>query len=239
MTHLNAILLPLSLLAAGASAAPTAAPSLEARLRAEDERLLAAVHQGGREEWSRITTPDFIYVEEGGIQAREQFLAQLVPDGHRPLRIEDFRVVRSGDLAIVVHHDSVPDPMSGEPTRSRYVMTETWQLIGGRWMLHFVHVDAVRAAPPVASLTVAELDALAGTYTRAGRTLTIRREGAKLVASSEREPAFTLEPETRDVFFDRSALRLRWIFRYDAERHLIGVVSRDENHDGPVWSRAD
>jgi hypothetical protein len=228
-----------ALLAQAASAATNQPAALEAQFRAQDERLLAAVHQGGRAEWARVITPGFIYVEEGDIQARDQFLAQLEPDGHRPLQIVDYQLTRIGDLGLVVHHDAVPDPVTGSPTPAHYVMTETWQLMNGKWMLHIVHVDAVRAAPPVVSLDVEELDALAGNYRSGNRLLAVRRQGSVLAGQVGNGPERILEPETRDVFFQRNELRLRWIFQYDAAGRVVALVCRDENHTRSIWSRVD
>jgi hypothetical protein len=221
---------------ASAGSTPT-----EQQLRAEDERLLSAVHNGGWSEWARVTTPNFIYVEEGEIMTRDQLLARMEPDGHYPLQIDQYHVTRSGDLALVVHHDEVRDQRSGKLTHSQYLMTETWQLIGGKWMLQIVHIDAVRAAPPNAVVAEATLDALVGTYSMGQQLLIVRRSGSLLVAQAEDEKLrhFTLEPETRDVFFDRAQLRLRWIFEFDGGGHVIGLRCRDENGDISVWSRAN
>jgi hypothetical protein len=227
-----------ALLLSTASVGVSETSPLEAQLRAQDERLLAAIKQGGRTEWSQVTTPDFLYVEEGEIMTRDQLLAQMDYDGRRPLLISEFHVTRTGDLAIVVHRDNVPDKKTGAPTRSQYLMTETWQLIEGRWMLHIVHIDAVHAAPPIIALTDAQLDHFAGTYRMDSQRLVIRRDGSHLVAQREGKTAFALQPETRDVFFEPNALRHRWIFQIDTKGRVVGLVSRDENRDSSIWERA-
>ena len=121
---------------------------LAAELRAIDEILLSAVHQGGRADWDRLTAPDFVYVEEGVVTSRADFLGALEPDGSEPLRIRDYQVTRSGDSAIVIHTDDLPTDASNMRAGGSYLMTETWQRLADAWKLRIVHVDAVRTDPP-------------------------------------------------------------------------------------------
>ena len=64
--------------------------ALASLLRAKDEALLAAVHNGGRRVWEDATAPDFMYVEEGGVQTRADFLKDLETAGSGPLRIKHY-----------------------------------------------------------------------------------------------------------------------------------------------------
>ena len=215
---------------------PTTRAALQVQFRAEDQRLLVAVHNGGRAEWARVTTPDFTYVEEGELTPRDKFLAGLTPDGSEPLQIREYALEVFGDLALVTHIDDVP--AAGHPwPGAGYLMTETWQRIDGEWKLHLVHVDAVRAAPPALTLPNDALDGLVGVYQFGSARYTVRREGTKLLGWRDGHSETELKAETRDVFFTPEALRSRRIFTRDPSGAATGFVLRDENSDD-VWSRA-
>jgi hypothetical protein len=143
--------------------AATPQSRLTAQLRVNDERLLTAVHAGGRAVWTQLTTQDFIYVEEGAVLTRAELLAELEPDGYEPLKIRTFEVHQFGDFALVVHTDDVPEDRRNVRPTGHFLMTETWQRFAGVWKLHIVHVDAVRTDPPAVLLTGAQQDELAGT----------------------------------------------------------------------------
>ena len=215
---------------------PASGAALQSWFRAEDQRLLVAVHSGGRAEWARVTTPDFAYVEEGELTPRNAFLEGLTPDGSEPLRIRDYTVRVFGELAIVTHVDDVPAADHPWPGAG-YLMTETWQRRVGVWKLHLVHVDAVRAAPPTLTLPVETLDGLVGVYRLGSARYTVRREGTRLFGRRDGRSETELKAETRDVFFAPEALRSRRIFTRDPSGVATGFVVRDENSDD-VWSRA-
>ena len=76
-------------------------------LYANDELLLTAIHRGDRNTWDRLTTSDFMYVEEGEVSRREQFLSELEDDGSMPLIIRNYEVKVIGDTAQVLDRKSV------------------------------------------------------------------------------------------------------------------------------------
>jgi hypothetical protein len=125
-------------------------------LRANDERLLAAVHRGDRKAWAELTTADFMYVEEGQVSRREVFLEELAEDGLEPLVITNYEVQVLGDTAQVFHEDDVPHRPGVASTKNAHLlMTETWQNVDGRWLLRIVHTDRIRDLPPPVELPVA------------------------------------------------------------------------------------
>ncbi len=205
-------------------------------LRAKDQALLTAVHRGGRAVWERLTTPDFLYVEEGSVTGREEFLKELEPDFSEPLQIREYRVHRSGDTAIVVHRDDVP--LTAEDLRrgGQYLMTEAWQRIGGEWRLRVVHIDAVRTDPPEVALTAAQADEMVGAYRHGEETYRIRRDGRRLVGVREGQAETELKAETRDVLFVAGNTRTRRVFQRDTAGKVTGFVRRDENTD-VLWRR--
>lgn len=216
--------------------APTPQSRLTAQLRANDERLLTAVHAGGREVWTQFTTEDFIYVEEGTVLTRAELLAELVPDGYEAMRIRTFEVHKFGDFALVVHTDDVPEDRRNIRPTGHFLMTETWQRLAGVWKLHIVHVDAVRTDPPAVPLTDSQQDELTGTYNAGGRNYTIRRTNGSLLGSLEGAPPMELEAETRDILFLPGETRLRRVFLRDITGKVTGFFRRGENTD-ILWTR--
>lgn len=217
-----------------ASAAP--ASDLVQQLRAKDEQLLVAVHRGQKAVWRDAITDDFVYVEEGEVVRRGDFLDGLAEDGAEPLAIRDFQLHRTGDTAIVMHSDDLPAADQTPRSGGRYLMTETWQRIKGRWKLRIVHIDAVHTDPPPVVLDPAELDRLAGIYGSGQDRIVIRREGNGLVRQRTGRPDKALAAETRDVFYIPGQDRVRSIFRRDASGAVTALVIRDENSDR-VWDR--
>ncbi len=209
---------------------------LAAKLRAEDEKLLVAVHRGGRAVWDAATTGDFVYVEEGEVVPRADFLRGLEEDGAEPLVLREFQVHRSGDTAIVLHTDDLPARDQAPRAGGRYLMTETWQRIEGVWKLRIVHVDAVHTDPPAVTLNPGELDRLTGTYRSGEERIVVRRDGDSLIRHRTGRPDRELKAEARDVFYVPGQTRVRSIFQRDASGAVISLVIRDENSDR-VWER--
>jgi len=214
------------------------AASLTTQLRVQDQRLLIAVHNGGRELWDRLTTSDFTYVEEGEIQTKRDFLKDLEPDHSQPLVIRDYTVRVMGDTALVVHHDDIPSRGLSQRPSGQYLMTEVWQFRDGQWKLRIVHVDAVRSDPPSIILTSAELDELTGVFGYDADRFTIRREGSQIFGRRSGQREAELKAETRDVLFTPGQPRLRRVFERDVRGRVIGFIRRDENTD-VEWKRMD
>jgi hypothetical protein len=207
------------------------------QLRQNDELLLNAIHRGDRKTWDRLTTSDFMYVEEGDVARKPEFLRELEEDGSAPLIIRDYEVQVIGDTAQVFHRDDVPERPGGVSMKNAHLlMTETWQRVNGTWLLRVVHTDRIRIDPPAIALSPQQMDELTGTYKRATRTFVIRRQADELVGSTDGKPFVVLKAETRDMLFEPGDFWMRKVFQRDAAGHVTGFVDRDENSDR-VWTR--
>ena len=236
MTRYSLAALVLNCFGAGALFAQTANPQLATLLRGNDERLLNAVHRGDRVAWENLTTPDFMYVEEGSVQRRAEFLRNLAEDGYAPLLIRNYEVKQIGNTALVFHEDDVP-PRPGRDTRnSHLLMTETWQRVQGIWKLRIVHVDRIRIDPPAVQLTPAQIDELIGTYRSEKRMYQIERKGSVIVALTGDGEEITLKAETRDVLFVPGEVYTRMVFLRDSAGRVTSFVRRNESSDEP-WEK--
>ena len=206
-------------------------------LYANDELLLTAIHRGDRNTWARLTTSDFMYVEEGEVSRREQFLSELEDDGSMPLIIRTYEVKVIGDTAQVFHQDDVPQRTGGADERnSHLLMTETWQRIHGEWRLRIVHTDRIRINPSPILLTSQQIDELVGTYRNADNTYIIKREGNRILGGRAGKPLAELMAETRDVLFQSDNVYLRRVFQRGANGSVTGFIDRSET-DGRSWGR--
>ena len=209
---------------------------LAAELRRRDVALLNAVHRGDRKLWESSTTPDFLYIEDGEITPRAELLKELEEDGSAPLIIRTFSVHRIGDTATVLHQDDVPARPLRDTANSHFLMAETWQRLDGQWKLRLETIYRLRVDPPAILLSPAQIDQLVGTYTSGSRTLTIRREGTRILAGRSGEPAVEWKAETRDVLFLPSESRSRKIFERNAAGDVTGFEDRDEASQ-VLWTR--
>jgi len=206
-------------------------------LYANDELLLTAIHRGDRNTWDRLTTSDFMYVEEGEVSRREHFLSELEDDGSMPLIIRNYEVKVIGDTAQVFHQDDVPQRPGGEDeTNSHLLMTETWQRIHGAWRLRIVHTDRIRTNPYPILLTSQQIDELVGTYRNAGYTYIIKHEGNQILGGRTGKPFTELMAETRDVLFQSDNVYLSRVFQRGANGSVTGFIDRSET-DGRSWGR--
>jgi hypothetical protein len=206
-------------------------------LYTNDELLLTAIHRGDRMTWARLTTSDFMYVEEGQVVRRDEFLRELEDDGSLPLIIRNYEVKIIGDTAQVFHQDDVPQRPGGiDESKAHLLMTETWQRIHGKWLLRIVHTDRIRINPPPLTLTSNQIDELAGTYRSMGDTYVIRREGDRILGGKLGGPFVVLKAETRDVLFQPDNVYRRDVFQRDANGRVTGFVVRNEFSDRP-WVR--
>jgi hypothetical protein len=212
-------------------------PDLKAQLRRDDERLLTAVHRGDRQTWAELTSPDFIYVEEGQVSRREQFLAELEEDGLDALVIRRYEIHLLGDTAQILHEDMVPQRPGVVSTKGAYLlMTETWQRVDGKWLLRIVHTDRVRVSPPPIELPLAKLDEFEGTYRSQSDTYVIRRHDSRLEGIRAGKTTLELEVEAADVLFVPDDVYLRKVFQRDAQGRITGFIDRRENTDR-LWTR--
>lgn len=206
-------------------------------LRHNDDLLLEAVHRGDRDTWARLTTSDFMYVEEGEVSRRADFLRDLAEDGNKALVITDYEAQQIGDTVQVFHRDDVPQRAGKESTRdSHLLMTETWQRVGGEWRLRLVHTDRIRRNPRPVALTAQDIDQLVGTYRNADATYRIERRDLDVTGQRSGAQPQVLKAEARDVLFQPENVYVRKVFQRDAGGKVTGFVDRDENSDR-LWVR--
>jgi hypothetical protein len=205
-------------------------------LYANDKLLLTAIHRGDRSTWTRLTTSDFMYVEEGEVARRDKFLRELEDDGLMPLIIRNYEVKIIGDTAQVFHQDDVTQRPGIDVSNAHLLMTETWQRIHGKWLLRIVHTDRIRVNPPPITLSPNQMDELVGTYRNLSGTYVIRRDGDRILGGKPGGPMALLKAETRDVLFEPDNVYKRDVFQRDANGRVTGFVMRNEN-SGRAWVR--
>ncbi|WP_197056452.1 nuclear transport factor 2 family protein [Luteibacter mycovicinus] len=214
-------------------------PQIVRTLRHNDELLLEAIHRGDRETWRRLTTSDFMYVEEGHVLRRAEFLSELAEDGYKALIIVDYEAQQIGDTVQVFHRDDVPQRAGKQSTKdSHLLMTETWQRVDGEWRLRLVHTDRIRRNPPAIALNPQDIDPWVGTYRNGDATYRIERHGLKISGQRSGKQPEILEAEARDVLFQPDNLYVRKVVQRDAGGKVTGFVDRDENSDR-LWTRVD
>jgi hypothetical protein len=210
-------------------------------LRSKDQALLDAIGSGDKKVWELALAPDALVVDESGtIVNRDDFLRQLTPlppGVSGSLQIASYSAQISGDLAAVIHTDDEQENYHGQMLHSYYLTTETWQLEGGQWKLHMVHVNAILKDPPAISLPSLTLQQYAGRYTGgADLVYLIQWDGKQLVGGREGSAMKPLEVEVRDVLFVPGQPRIRMIFQRDDTGRVTGYVDRRESWDF-VWRR--
>ncbi|MFC4528154.1 nuclear transport factor 2 family protein [Dyella halodurans] len=217
--------------------ARTADPDVSRLLRQNDELLLNAIHRGDGETWNRLTTSDFMYVEEGDVNRKPEFLRELKEDGLAPLIITEYEVQVIGDTAQVFYRDDVPQRPGGPSTRNAHLlMTETWQHVDGAWLLRMVHTDRIRVDPPAIVLSPQQMDELVGTYRSRAMTYVVRRQAGQILASTGGTHSVVLKAETRDVLFEPGDVWVRKVFQRDVKGRVTGFVDRSESTER-AWTR--
>jgi hypothetical protein len=219
---------------------PTA---VAAELRRSTQSLLDAIAPGDAAVWDRLLDERAIQVDENNVvRNKAQMLAALKPlspglVGH--LTIDDFRVVESGETAIVTHEDDEYLDYHGQIVQSRFRMTDTWIHSSAGWKQLASQVLAVLQDPPARKLGVQILCAYSGTYELTPQIRgTMRCENDELLFERPARPARHFRPELLDVFFEPGEPRTRRIFLRDPRGHITGFVDRREARD-IVWRRTD
>ena len=243
---LGALALLMGAVAPGSGIAGTAdlnqVKSTEVELRGSTQQLLDAIAPGEVAVWDRLLDPAVIQIDENDVVRRKpEILAALKPlgpglTGH--LRIDDFRMVQSGDVAIVTHEDDESLDYHGQLIRSRFRLTDTWHRTPGGWRLLGSQALAVQKDPPAVTLDEQTLCGYAGRYVlTADIDATIRCAQDRLVFERRARPAREFLPEVTDVFFEPGSPRTRRIFQRDPQGRVTGFVDRREERD-IVWTRS-
>ena len=224
--------------------APESGATTEAELRAHTQQLLDAIAPGDVSVWDRYLDPEVMQVDENDVvRGKAEILAELQPlgpglVGH--LRIDGFRAVVHGELAVVTHEDDETLDYHGQLLRSRFRNTDTWQHTPQGWRMLGSQVLAVLQDPPGIALDQATLCAYAGRYvlTSSDIVASIRCDRDGLVFERSGRPPREFKAEVKDVFFEPGQPRTRRIFSRDARGRVTGFVDRREARD-VAWHRLD
>jgi ketosteroid isomerase-like protein len=215
--------------------------AITAELRRDTQMLLDAIAPGDVGVWDRLIDPAALQVDENDVvRVKSQILAELKPlrpglAGH--LAIDDFRVVVSGDVAIVTHEDNETLEFYGQFIRSRFRMTDTWHKTPDGWRQLASQVLAVLQDPPSVSLDRATLCGYAGQYALTNAIVAnIRCTSDKLIVERAGRPERTFVAEMKDVFFEPGQPRTRRIFLRDVHGRVAAFVDRREARD-VLWKR--
>jgi Domain of unknown function (DUF4440) len=208
----------------------------ETELRQNTKALLDAIAPGDVGVWDRLLDDNALQVGENDlVRTKTQILAELKPlgpglTGH--LDIDDFRVARRGEVAVVTHEDSEYQDYHGQILRSRFRMTDTWVHTSAGWRELGSQVLAVLQDPPAQKLAVSALCAYNGHYEMTREIeATIRCEPEGLVVERAGRPARHFKAELTDVFFEPGEPRTRRIFARDHAGRVTGFVDRREARD--------
>jgi ketosteroid isomerase-like protein len=203
--------------------------------------LLDAIAPGDVTVWDKLLDPAALQVDENDVvRGKSEILAELKPllpglVGH--LAIDDFRVVVSGDVAVVTHEDNETLEYYGQMIRSRFRMTDTWHKTPEGWRQLASQVLAVLQDPPSVSLDHATLCKYAGRYALTNTIVAnIRCTGDKLIIERAGRPDRIFVAEVKDVFFEPGQPRTRRIFLRDAQGRVTAFVERREARD-VLWKR--
>lgn len=208
----------------------------EATLRAATQQLLDAIAPGDVATWDHWLDPEAIQVDENDVvRHKPEILKELRPlgpglTGH--LKIDDFRMVEAGDVAVVSHEDDEYLDYHGQVLLSRFRMTDTWHKTSDGWRQLASQVLAVLKDPPSVELDRRTLCLYAGRYSlTADIVATVRCDKDHLFVERAGSPAREFVPEIKDVFFERGEPRTRRIFLHDASGRVSGFVDRREARD--------
>lgn len=238
---LGALMGLLSVTVSPVANATTAPRTTENQLRLDTQRLLDAIAPGDVAVWQELLDADMIQIDENDVvRGKAALLAEIKPlpkglIGH--LKIDDFRLVQKGDLAVVTHEDDETLDYYGQMILSRFRNTDTWHRTPEGWRLLSSQVLAVLKDPPATKLDATILCGYAGTYSLTSEiVVSLKCEKDHLIARRTGRPDRTFLPEVRDVFFEPGEPRTRRIFQRDSAGRVTGFVDRREARD-IVWKR--
>lgn len=149
-----------------------------------------------------------------------------------PLKLRDFVVHRSGDIAVATFFHDRDTPVYGQILHQTYRSSETWIKRGAAWKMITSQGRSVPTDPPATTLPAEQLNDYPGVYAAVpALSVTISRQGDGLAASTNGGKPVLLLAEVRDVFFTPGAPRTSIIFRRDGGGRVTGYVSRREERD--------
>lgn len=229
-------LLACALTPCAAAASTESAAGTEQTLRTATQQLLDAIAPGDVAVWDRWLDPAVLQVDENDVvRGKPEILKELQPlpkglVGH--LKVAEFRMALSGDVAVVTHEDAEDLDYFGQMLLSRFRMTDTWHRTPQGWRLLGSQVLAVHQDPPAVALDAATLCGYAGRYVLTPEiSVTARCEGDHLVFVRAGRADRTFRAELKDQFFEPGQPRTRRLFQRDANGAITGFVDRREERD--------
>lgn len=208
-----------------------------ALLRQQTQELLDAVAPGDRAVWQRYLHPDFLHLDENGVQRSKADLVEEIsplPAGLTGrIAIDRFEVRFHGSTAVTAYEIQEYLDYHGQPLRTRFRIMDSWLRTPEGWRLIGEHTAAVLKDPPAVSLTAAQLCEYAGTYRLTPLIeAAIRPDGeGRLRVEREGRPPATYVAEFRDVFFVPGQPRTRRIFLRGSDGRVSGFADRREGED--------
>lgn len=232
----------LGLFAALASASAEESADASA-LRLKSQALLDAVAPGDRTVWDKTLLAEALLAdEEGRVRTKEEFLSALspLPAGLTgSIKITEYDVVISGDVAVASHIDQESLDYHGQQLASRFRTTETWLRRDGEWRLLGAQVIALQKDPPARAVDARRLCDYAGTYALTDAIMTTAScDKGELIFEREGRPAAAFVSEFDDIFFQPGRPRVRRIFLRNDNGAVTGFADRREGED-IVWKRVE
>ena len=122
--------------------------SWEQDIRAREEENRVAFLAADLATLDRLWTDDFLVNSPANLVNEKRRTMALLEAGrirHTSLESEIERMVRHGDVVVVMGSDRVVDPPDGTVTHRRF--TNLWRLEGGAWRCFARHANAIRQEP--------------------------------------------------------------------------------------------
>jgi uncharacterized protein DUF4440 len=148
-----------------------------------------------------------------------------------PLKLRDFVVHHSGNVAVAAFFHDRDTPYYGQVLQQTYRSMETWIKHGTAWKMIASQGRAMQRDPPAVVLPANQLNEYLGKYVVGKHFAVITRKGNALAMSTNSGKSFPMQAAVRDVFFTPGAPRTCTIFQRDASGRVTGYVSRREERD--------
>jgi hypothetical protein len=149
-----------------------------------------------------------------------------------PLRLRDFVVNHSGNVAVAAFFHDRDTPYYGQVLQQSYRSMETWVRRGTNWKMISSQGRAVQQDLPAITLPSHDLRDYLGRYA-VGRNLavSIAENGDALAMTTNDGEPVALRAAVRDVFFTPGSPRTSIIFQRDSQGRVQGYISRREERD--------
>jgi hypothetical protein len=159
-----------------------------------------------REAWGRHVGEHCVWIGKGLAVATRAEVSGLQIDTGKKVEITDFTARDYGSVAVLTYLVTEHQPQEGKELTTRLRKLDTYAQVKGRWQL-VANAEVVGRPDRVAiEFDPAKYENYAGTWeaTLGGHPVRTKvwREGAKLMAQTEGQPAGELKPLSPTLFFD-------------------------------------